>query len=63
MKVYVTEGSEEETTELRKICIQKGWEMKLMNRLGRPTIGYDVQRVLNAYRELKKSGLRAGGSR
>jgi len=54
MKVYVTEGSEEETTELRKICIQNGWEMKPMNRLGRPKIGYDVQKVLNAYRELKK---------
>lgn len=61
MKVYATGGTQEEAIELRRFCDQKGWEMKLMDRLGRPGVSYDVQKVLNAYRELKKMRVTARG--
>jgi hypothetical protein len=54
VKIYVTRGTQKEISELRRLCDQNGWEIKLMNRLGRPRVSYDVQKVLNAYRELKK---------
>lgn len=53
MKIYAIGGSGQEVGQLRKVCEENGWEMKPMNRLGRPRVSYDVQKVLNAYRELR----------
>lgn len=54
MRVYATGGSEKETSELMKICSQKGWQFKAVNRIGRPKLEYSVKNVLNAYSEVRK---------
>ena len=54
MKVYAVDGSGRDVTQLKKICKQNGWQMRVMRGIGRPRVEYPVQEVLNAYRELKK---------
>lgn len=54
MKVYAVDGSGQDVIQLKEICQKNGWEMKVMRRIGRPRVEYPVQKVVNAYRELKK---------
>ena len=53
MRVYVAGGSEEEIAMMKQICLENGWELKVVDRIGRPRADYPVQKVLDTYERVK----------
>ena len=53
MKIYVLGGSEKEIRRITDLCLENGWEIRAMSRIGRPRADYPVQKVLDAYGKYK----------
>lgn len=51
MKLYVVDATEDNIEKLRRICSENGWDIRVMDKMGRPKANHPVSEVLDAYRQ------------
>lgn len=52
VKILIVGGSEVEIATVERICLQNGWEFRVVSRIGRPMSDHPVQNVLDAYQRI-----------